>query len=322
MPLPRYEYTGPIDHTIPVDTSKLKGKSVIITGGANGMGEACVRAFIAAGAYVTIGDFDDRGFQVAKELNEASGKEVCSFIKVDIRDWDQQKRMFEMAKTRSPEKSVDVVIANAGISRSSGDSMWKLDDPNGEPEKPNLNIVRVNMDGSLYTFKLATHYFRKQPDTPDRDRCFIITGSLNAWIDSPANWEYTATKYALRGFMRTARRNSWEQGIRITYVAPCYIRSTIRSAEYEKWLEDRGVDFGEQEDVAKCMMRIATDPATNGHSLMITPRSLSESGYMDVDREDYRDVPEDAWFNKLQATQLRNIKDEWRDEYVMPIYKH
>lgn len=61
-------------------------------------------------------------------------------------------------------------------------------DPNGEPVKPNLNIVRVNMDGSLYTFKLATHYFRKQPDVPERDRCFIITGSLNAWIDSPVSY--------------------------------------------------------------------------------------------------------------------------------------
>lgn len=136
-----------------------------------------------------------------------------------------------------------------------------------------------------------------------------------------ANWEYTATKYGLRGFMRTARRNSWEQGIRMTYVAPCYIRSAIRSAEYEKWLEDRGVDFGEQEDVARCMMRIATDRATNGHSLMITPRSLSKQGYMDVNREDFQDVPEDAWFKKLQATQLRNIQDQWLDDYIMPVYK-
>ena len=49
------------------------------------------------------------------------------------------------------------------------------------------------------------------------------------------------------------------------------------------------------------MMRIATDPATNGHSLMITPRSLASEGYMDVDREDYRDTAEDAWFGKLHV---------------------
>lgn len=91
------------------------------------MGESCVRAFVDAGAYVTIGDFNDRGVEIAKELNEKHGKDVCVFVKVDIRDWDQQKAMFETAKAKSPQNSVDIVIANAGISRSSGDSMWQLD---------------------------------------------------------------------------------------------------------------------------------------------------------------------------------------------------
>jgi NAD(P)-dependent dehydrogenase (short-subunit alcohol dehydrogenase family) len=78
------------------------------------------------------------------------------------------------------------------------------------------------------------------------------------------NWEYTATKYGLRGFMRTARRSSFEQGIRINYVAPCWIKSAIRTAEYEKSLIDRGIDFGEQKDVATCFLRIATDKSING----------------------------------------------------------
>ena len=41
------------------------------------------------------------------------------------------------------------------------------------------------MDGTFYTWKLAVHYFRKQPETEDRDRCFVITGSMVAYIDSP-----------------------------------------------------------------------------------------------------------------------------------------
>jgi hypothetical protein len=65
--LPPYEYTGPVDCTIPSDPSKLKGKSVIVTGGillspkavaqsladyigANGMGETTVRKFAEAGS--------------------------------------------------------------------------------------------------------------------------------------------------------------------------------------------------------------------------------------------------------------------------------
>lgn len=63
-------------------------------------------------------------------------------------------------------------------------------DPLGPPTKPNLNIVRVNFDGTFYTWKLAVHYFRKQPDSEERDRCFIITGSMVAYIDSPVSSDY------------------------------------------------------------------------------------------------------------------------------------
>lgn len=127
MSLPRYCYNGPIDHTIPPQRENVRGKSVIITGGANGMGEACVRDFVAAGAFVTFADVNvERGRTVERELNGETGNN-CVFIKCDIRDWDEQRAMFETAKARSPHKSVDIVIANAGISRSSGDSLWNLD---------------------------------------------------------------------------------------------------------------------------------------------------------------------------------------------------
>ena len=65
--------------------------------------------------------------------------------------------------------------------------MLMVTDPNGPPTKPDLNIVRVNLDGTFYTWKLAVHYFRKQPDLDERDRCFIITGSMVAYIDSPVS---------------------------------------------------------------------------------------------------------------------------------------
>ncbi|OBT43649.1 hypothetical protein VE00_05247 [Pseudogymnoascus sp. WSF 3629] len=309
--LPRYSYTGPVDHTVVPDKSKMKGKSVIVTGGANGIGEACVRAFVAAGAFVTFGDLSERGKEIEKELN-ADGDRVA-FVKCDIRSWDEQKTLFETAVSKSPNHSVDVVLANAGISRSSGDSLWNLDDLKGEPTKPDLNIVKVNIDGTLYTWKLATYYFRRQPDNEDRDRCFIMTGSMVAWIDSPGNWEYTATKYALRGFMRTARRNSWEQGIRINYVAPCWIKSAIRTAEYESWLIDNGIQFGETEDCAGAMMRIACDRTVNGRSFMITPRSFVKEGFKDTDKEDYTE--DEPYFKQNQETQLRIIEDQWVDGY-------
>lgn len=128
----------------------------------------------------------------------------AQFIKCDITSWEDQVSVFEAAIKHSPDKSCDIVIANAGISRAYGDDLWPLDgmghaqtkpetdielicaiDPDAAPVKPKLNIVNVNLIGTMYTWKLAVHYFRKQPDTEDRDRCFIMTGSMTAWIDSP-----------------------------------------------------------------------------------------------------------------------------------------
>lgn len=77
--------------------------------------------------------------------------------------------------------------------------------------------------------------------------------------------------------MRTVRRSSWEQGIRINFIAPNYIKSAIRTPEYEKYLMDLGVRFGEAEDVASCMERIATDHSINGkpHSKIANLRKLT-----------------------------------------------
>lgn len=320
MPIPRYEYNGPIDHTIPIDYAQLKGKSVIITGGANGMGETCVRRFAESGAYVTIADLNKCGYELSSELNQKYGDERTTFVRVDIRDWDQQKNMFEAAMGKFG--AVDIVIANAGISRSSGDSLWALDDPNGDPTKPDLNIVEVNLRGSFYTWKLAVHYWRKQQESEDRDRCFIITGSMVAWIDSPGNWEYTATKHGLYGFMRTARRSTWEQGIRINYVAPSWIKSAIRTKEYEQWLIDRGIEFGEQDDVASCMMKIASDKSINGKSLAIVPRTIAKEGFKDIDKDDYtEDDGHDGYFKRTQDTQLVIIEDKWKEDYKVGAYK-
>ena len=140
--------------------------------------------------------------------------------------------------------------------------------------------------------------------------------------------------------MRTVRRNSWEQGIRINYVAPCWIRSAIRTKEYEKWLEDHGIDFGEQEDVAGCMMRIASDKSVNGEyfprsfayspgpnasigrSLMITPRSVAKEGYLDIDKDDYSENDgHGGYLKRTQDTQLVIIEDKWRDDYKVRVYK-
>lgn len=58
-----------------------------------------------------------------------------------------------------------------------------------------------------------------------------------------------------------------------------------------------------------------------GRTLMITPRTIAKEGFMDIDREDYGDGPEDAYLKKTQEIQLVIIEDKWRDDYKVRVYK-
>ncbi|KAL7003937.1 hypothetical protein EMMF5_006515 [Cystobasidiomycetes sp. EMM_F5] len=291
----QYSYRGPFKHDFDVDRSQLEGQSVVFTGGANGIGETCVREFVASGAFVTFGDLDlKRGQEIQDELNK--DKQRCIFV---------QSRT--ILSTLSAQMLGSVVVQETVYGLWMPRTLYfahllpHTADPNAEPVKPKLNIVNVNMIGTLYTFKLAVHYFRKQPMNEERNRVFIITGSLTTFIDSPANWEYTATKYGLRGLMRTVRRNSHEQGIRIAHVAPAFTKN-------------RGVEFAEQVDVFNCMARISLDKRINGRTFMIVPRAHVKEGFADVDREDYKEgVQEDDYMNRLQQLQLKIIEDKWGD---------
>lgn len=54
---------------------------------------------------------------------------------------------------------------------------------------------------------------------------------------------------------------------------------------------------------------------------MITPRSLAQEGFMDIDREDYKDTPEDKYLKAVQVSQLDIIEDKWTEDYQVRIYK-
>jgi NAD(P)-dependent dehydrogenase (short-subunit alcohol dehydrogenase family) len=144
--------------------------------------------------------------------------------------------MFKKAKANSPAKSCDIVIANAGVSgpdeifASSGlegksehtwlTSLTKVA-ATEDPTKPELRILNINLTGVLYTTKIAMNYFRLQPEDPDRDRCFIFKGSIAGLLDQPGSWQYSTSKFGLRGLMRSMRHTTWQSGIRVNYVGPC-----------------------------------------------------------------------------------------------------
>ena len=77
------------------------------------------KSFVAAGAFVTIGDFNqENGKRVAKLFSS----DQVTFVPTNVTVWEDQVRLFKTALTQSPSKSLDIVVSNAGISRK--DPVW------------------------------------------------------------------------------------------------------------------------------------------------------------------------------------------------------
>ncbi|KAK4941021.1 hypothetical protein LTR10_018941 [Elasticomyces elasticus] len=206
-----------------------------------------------------------------------------------------------------------------------------------------MHIIDINLIGSMYTFKLAIHYFRRGEQTADRDRCFIFVGSIagicdnlvRSYVPSPTpppssvagshqagpdarpmltaaikgSWEYSTSKWGLRGLMRTARRNAPHQGIRVSYVAPAWIRTAIQTQETLEKLGRNGVEFASVDSAVRCVMRISCDKSINGHSFVICSASVSKDGFRDAEEDDRTD--ENHWLQKIQRTVFRARGDAW-----------
>ena len=283
--MPEYKYNGPVDCEVEVDASKVKGKTAIVTGGANGIGEAYARALIAAGMSVVVGDLTSANGE--KLQSELSG---LKFVKCDTTSWSDQLNLFKEAETYSPTGKISYVVANAGIIKS--DDVF-TQDPDSDPQEPDLKTIDVNIRGTLFTAKLAGHYFIKQNGTtvsPEQeDTCLILVGSGAAFLDCLRIPQYSASKWAMRGIMHALRRTTFFYGSRVNVISPWYVKTNILTQQDWDNVAAKGIQFAEAEDAGKCLLRILADEAVNGHSFFLSVRKWAKIGFVDLDLDDYQD---------------------------------
>ena len=257
---------GKADFSRQINLSALKGKSVLVTGGASGLGAAFVRAFAEAGAYVTIADIQaEMGQKHAEELKK-EGHHV-TFIHTDVLKWASQVSAFKAAINHSPCKAIDIVVPAAGIT-GHGFVDPKDEPPSLErdPPEPSVDTISINLTGVFYTTKLALHYFQLKgsDQTTAQDRkSIILISSIAGYIEMPWVADYQSSKYGVRGLFKALRNNVPAMGVRMNLIAPWFVHTPM-TKDVTPMLVDKGYALAKPETVVEAVIRCATDANISG----------------------------------------------------------
>jgi len=178
---------------------------VIITGGSHGIGEGCVRTFVAAGAKVVLCARNDRaGERLAEEVN-ASGPGEAQFIRCDVAKVEEIQHLIDAAVARFGR--IDCLINNAG---------WH---PSHKPiDEFSMGDFRDLLDLNLISIFAACkfalpHLRRTQGNIINLSSLVGAMGQLHATT-------YVATKGAITAFTKALAIDEAEHGVRVNSVSP------------------------------------------------------------------------------------------------------
>ncbi len=199
------------------ETMTFKDKRIILTGAAGGIGEALARQLAAEGARLALADLNAEGLESVGEACRALGSEVLE-IPTDVTDREQCRAL--IAGAVETWGGIDALFSNAGV------SMWaRFEDVTDISFFEQL--MAVNYFGPLYCTYYALPCLRES-----RGRIVVVTSSAGK-VGAPMHSGYAASKHALHGFFDSLRTELVGTGIRITLVAPMYVKTGIRLHRFE-----------------------------------------------------------------------------------------
>jgi meso-butanediol dehydrogenase/(S,S)-butanediol dehydrogenase/diacetyl reductase len=231
----------------------LKGKRVLITGGASGIGAATAARFLEEGSKVCILDRDEAACKKTRhelpEISEAIIADVTDLMQVEAALADAVRVM----------DGVDVLINNAGISVRH--KFLEI-----TPEEWD-RVIAVNLTGVFYVARTAAQFMAEQGAG-----VILQTASTNGIMGYPYYADYNATK---AGVIELTRSMALELApkIRVCAVAPGYVLTPMQRAEYtDAMLEEVNQKIplrrhAKPEEVAALFAFLASDDAAyaTGH---------------------------------------------------------
>ncbi|KAJ4960020.1 hypothetical protein NE237_019930 [Protea cynaroides] len=206
-------------------SNSLEGKVAIVTGGASGIGEATARLFADHGLrVVVIADIqDEKGEHVVTSI----GTHRCSYIHCDVANENQVRSMVDW--TVQKYGRLDIMFSNAGI-LNNHQTVLELDLSAME------RLFSVNVRGMAACVK---HAARVMVERGVRGS-IVCTASASASVGGMRHTDYTMSKHAVLGLVRSASRQLGQHGIRVNCVSPSGLATPLLCQAYG--MDEDGVE--------------------------------------------------------------------------------
>ena len=235
-------------------TDFFKNKVVAITGGSDGIGKALVNMLIALDAKVaTCGRNQDKLYDLQVTH---SGKPLHTIV-ADVSNDNDCKNFID--STIKVFGGIDILINNAGISMRA-----LLKDVDVEVIQ---KVMNINFTGTLYCTKLALD------SITERKGSIVGISSIAGYRGLPGRSGYSASKFAMRGFLEALRTELLGSGVNVMWVCPGFTTSNIRNAALNKKgqsQEESPMDEGKMMSSEACARHILKAIEKRKRTLILT----------------------------------------------------
>jgi short-subunit dehydrogenase len=234
--------------------SNFTDKIVVITGGSDGIGKALVAQFLALGAKVaTCGRNENKLSLLAAEFPSSN----LYTAQVDVSKQDQSEAFIKQVVDNWG--GIDVLINNAGISMRALVSEVSV--------QTLQNVMDINFWGTVYCTKAALASIQQNKGV------IVGVSSIAGYRGLPGRSGYSASKFALNGWLEALKTEIYASGTHVMWVCPGFTTSNIRNAALDKNAKAQGespMDEGAMMSSEQCATHIIHAIEKRKRSLVLT----------------------------------------------------